>query len=239
MASHGGILGLMIFTLFYCRKMKVSWTGLGDGLCVVAPLGLMFGRTANFINGELYGRVTDVSWGMKFPDAIYNSALEDAEFGKRGEAFRAFVDYDPKLAELMENGRPLVSDRGFMLERLRNDEGLREIAANHLEIRHPSQLYEAFFEGALLFAVLWFLRVKFPKMKHGVLTGLFFVLYAIARIFCEFYRQREEESLELLSRGQFLSLFMIIIGVVFIIVGVKRGGNAPEDRVEFDKRTQK
>ncbi|MDB6076254.1 MAG: prolipoprotein diacylglyceryl transferase, partial [Akkermansiaceae bacterium] len=71
MASHGGILGLMIFTWFYARRKKVSWTGLGDGLCVVAPVGLLLGRAANFVNGELYGRIApNVAWAMKFPKAL-------------------------------------------------------------------------------------------------------------------------------------------------------------------------
>ncbi len=67
MASHGGILGIIIFTWFYARAQRVSWTNLGDNLVVVSPIGLFLVRCANFINGELYGRVTDVSWAMKFP----------------------------------------------------------------------------------------------------------------------------------------------------------------------------
>ena len=102
-----------------------------------------------------------------------------------------------------------------------------------------SQLYEAFFEGALLFAILWFLRIRYPNLKHGVLTGLFFVIYAFGRIFCEFFREREEESLELLSRGQFLSLFMVLIGTAFIVYGAKKGSTAPKDREEFDTREEK
>ncbi len=71
MASHGGILGLVIFTFYYAWKHKVSWTGLGDGLCVVSPVGIFCGRMANFINGELYGRVTSgVPWAVKFPSAF-------------------------------------------------------------------------------------------------------------------------------------------------------------------------
>jgi phosphatidylglycerol:prolipoprotein diacylglycerol transferase len=77
MASHGGIAGLMIFTWFYAKKHKVTWTGLGDGLCVVAPLGLMFGRAANFINGELYGRVANgVAWAVKFPLSLVEEPQE-------------------------------------------------------------------------------------------------------------------------------------------------------------------
>jgi len=78
MASHGGILGLMIFTLVYAYIKKVSWTGLGDALCVVAPLGIMFGRLANFINGELYGRIDkSYAWAMKFPNALFDSTAPE------------------------------------------------------------------------------------------------------------------------------------------------------------------
>lgn len=241
MASHGGILGLMIFTFFYCKKMKVSWTGLGDGLCVVAPLGLMFGRLANFINGELYGRVTNVSWGMKFPGTLYDSHLQHAEFGKRGEVFNQCIAVSPELGQPIpglegQRGGLWIENFGYMMGRFREDDTLRGIAANYLEVRHPSQLYEAFFEGALLLLILWVVRMKFPRLRHGILTGLFFILYAFARIFCEFFREREEESLELLSRGQFLSLFMVVIGMAFIIWGAKKGGNVVEDRGAFDKR---
>jgi phosphatidylglycerol:prolipoprotein diacylglycerol transferase len=67
MSSHGGMLGLVIFTFLYTRKYKISYTNLGDNLCVVAPIGLFFGRCANFINGELYGRATQVPWAVQFP----------------------------------------------------------------------------------------------------------------------------------------------------------------------------
>ena len=67
MASHGGILGVLIVTFIYARLRHVSWTGLGDNLVTAAPLGLMFGRLANFINGELYGRPATVPWAMQFP----------------------------------------------------------------------------------------------------------------------------------------------------------------------------
>lgn len=241
MASHGGILGLMVYTFFYCKKMKVSWTGLGDGLCVVAPLGLMFGRMANFINGELYGRVTDVSWGMKFPGTLYDRHLEDAEFGARGEVFNQCIAIDPQLGQPIpgaEGGQRWVDNFGYMMGRFREDDTLREVAAKYLEVRHPSQLYEAFFEGVVLLLLLWAIRFKFPRLKHGILTGLFFILYACARIFCEFFREREEETLELLSRGQFLSLFMVAIGAGFIIWGAKYGGNVVDDRAAYDKKKE-
>ncbi|HEV2966035.1 MAG TPA: prolipoprotein diacylglyceryl transferase, partial [Chthoniobacterales bacterium] len=62
MSSHGGMVGLLAFTFYYAWRHKISWTNLGDNLVVTAPIGLFFGRCANFINGELYGRATNVSW---------------------------------------------------------------------------------------------------------------------------------------------------------------------------------
>lgn len=235
MASHGGIIGLMIFTFYYMKKKKVSWTGLGDGLCVVAPLGLFFGRVANFINGELYGRKTDVAWAVKFPGALWNRELNNDEFGRRSEAFLEFQQYDPKLSQLVERGdyqAPIYSDMSLMLERFRLDDGLREIAGQYLEARHPSQLYEGILEGLLLFIILWVVRMRFPKLPHGILTGMFFILYACGRIYCENFREREEETFEYLSRGQFLSLFMVVIGVAFISWGIKSGANAFDDRAK-------
>ena len=95
MASHGGILGMVIFTWFYARKHKVSWTGLGDGLCVVAPVGLFFGRVANFINGELYGRIAEgVPWAVKFPLSLAECPNE-----VQSAAWQACTEVDPRLAQ--------------------------------------------------------------------------------------------------------------------------------------------
>ena len=74
MSSHGGMLGLIVFTFWYSWRYKISYTNLGDNLVVVAPIGLFFGRCANFINGELYGRLTTVPWAMLFPKEILDPA---------------------------------------------------------------------------------------------------------------------------------------------------------------------
>lgn len=235
MASHGGILGLMIFTFVYCKKHKVSWTGLGDGLCVVAPIGLMLGRTANFINGELWGKVTDVSWAVKFPAALWDK-LSPEEYANHNVVARKLLEADPSLREGIsaEYGG---MNRTYFLEKFRENPELKEIAGQYLEARHPSQLYEAFFEGFLLFLILYIVRVMFPRLKHGILTGLFFIIYALGRIFCEFFKQPELTSNDFgMTRGQFLSCFMLVFGVAFILWGMKYGGNAPDDRLEFDKR---
>src|SRR6266480_1766729 len=70
MSSHGGMFGLLAFTFYYAHRHKISWTNLGDNLVVTAPIGLFFGRCANFINGELYGRITNLPWAMQFPKEL-------------------------------------------------------------------------------------------------------------------------------------------------------------------------
>src|SRR5438045_7145189 len=77
MSSHGGMIGLLLFTLYYAHRHKISWLNLGDNLVVTAPIGLFFGRCANFINGELYGRATRVPWAMQFPKELLDHPTEE------------------------------------------------------------------------------------------------------------------------------------------------------------------
>src|SRR6202051_3691746 len=91
MASHGGMLGILAFTFYYAWRHKISWTNLGDNLVVTAPIGLFFGRCANFINGELYGRATDVSWAMQFPKELTENV------GEAERAIAACRQIDPTL----------------------------------------------------------------------------------------------------------------------------------------------
>jgi len=224
MASHGGILGLMIFTFFYARMQKVSWTGLGDGLCVVAPLGLMFGRLANFINGELYGRVaTGFGGAMKFPDSLGADTLAKAGGDEHSQRlildgfFRKATSIDPSLAN-----KPL----GIVKEKARSNPELMELFAEYLQPRYPSQLYQAAGEGLLLFLILIIVRLKWPKLPHGILTGLFFIFYAIFRITMEGFREPDAKTFEFgateVTKGQFYSYFMIAIGIGFIIYAKMR-----------------
>jgi phosphatidylglycerol:prolipoprotein diacylglycerol transferase len=82
--------------------------------------------------------------------------------------------------------------------------------------RHPSQLYEAFFEGIVLFAILWLVRTR-TRQPNGVLTGLFFIFYAIFRIVIEYFREPDAELIGRFTRGQFFSFFLIAIGVAFVV----------------------
>jgi phosphatidylglycerol:prolipoprotein diacylglycerol transferase len=204
MASHGGILGLGIFTWYYARKHGVSWAGLGDGLCAVGPLGLFFGRVANFINGELYGRVAaGVPWAVKFPQSL---AEEPDEV--QSMAWQACSRIEPALmnAESLEE----------LIVAARTNPEVSEALAEYLQPRHPSQIYEGLLEGLLLFAVLWVVRLRFPKAPAGMLTGLFFALYAVGRIVCEQFREPDAAMVGILTKGQFLSLFMFAISCGFL-----------------------
>ena len=205
MASHGGILGLVIFTWFYAKKHKVSWTGLGDGLCVVAPVGLFFGRVANFINGELYGRVTQgVPWAVKFPLALQQEPAE-----VQSAAWQECSRVEPSLA-----GSESFAD---LVTAVRVNPEVAKALGNFLEPRHPSQIYEALLEGALLFAILWLVRVRMPKAPHGLLTGLFFGLYALFRILGEQFREPDSAMVGFLTKGQFFSLFMFLFAAAFLL----------------------
>lgn len=209
MASHGGIAGVALFCLWYARRHRISWTGLGDTLVCAAPLGILLGRIANFINGELFGRVTNVSWAMKFPTELHHRDFLTQ--GGQPTALPDDLQHSPDIINWFEQ----------------NGGGRAELEAI-LHPRHPSQLYEAAGEGLLLFAVLYYIRVRFPKLPHGTLTGLFFLLYALVRISLENYRQPDSGS-ELimgLTKGQFYSTFMIVTGLAFLVFAWLRRDSA-------------
>jgi phosphatidylglycerol:prolipoprotein diacylglycerol transferase len=212
MSSHGGFLGLMAFTFVYARRTKLSWPAVGDGLVVASPLGLLFGRLANFINGELYGRVAQgVPWAVKFPGALFDSGV--VESTRQQEALVAINRVDAN------------ADLGNVVALMRDDPKLAETVGRFLEPRHPSQLYEAFLEGVVLFAILLFLRLKFPRLATGVLTGTFFALYAVFRIVVEGFRQPDSSWVVegILTKGQFYSLFMFVIAAGFYVYAWKWG----------------
>ena len=199
MSSHGGMVGLLAFTFYYAWRHKFSWTNLGDNLVVTAPIGLFFGRCANFINGELYGRATNVSWAMQFPKELADN-LHEAE-----RAITACRQIDPSL-----------NSSDAIVAAVRHQPQVKEILRGILTPRHPSQLYEAFFEGIVLFSILWLVRTRL-RQPNGVLTGLFFICYAIFRIIIENFREPDATLIAGFTRGQFFSFFLIAIGLAFVI----------------------
>ena len=186
MASHGGILGLVIFTYVYARWQHYSWPGVGDNLVVVAPIGLFFGRIANFINGELWGRINP------HPHPPLWAAMQ---FPKELEA------QQPELVARAYAHDPLALNA----------------LAHLLPLRYPSQLFEAALEGVVLFTILWIVRTRL-KAPVGMLTGVFMIAYALLRILGEQFREPDVGIPFTwgLTRGQFLSLFMIAVGAAFV-----------------------
>ena len=166
MSFHGGLIGLVLVGAAYSRMKKKPFLMLADMAAVAATPGIFFGRIGNFINGELYGRITDVPWAMVFP-----------------------------------GGGPYP--------------------------RHPSQLYEAFLEGLLLFAVLFVLSMK--VRMQGALISVFLIGYGLARFFVEFFREPDPHIgfvVGSLTMGQVLSLFMVAAGIVLISVQTLRARDA-------------
>ena len=218
MASHGGIAGLFLFTLWWARRHRCSWTGLGDNLVAAAPVGLFFGRLANFVNGELYGRAASVPWAMKFPEEATTWA------GGAGT-----TEQYAQLSALLTQHAPttdVADERGLILTLARANDAFAEGLRPLLTPRHPSQLYQAALEGLLLFAILFVIREKWPRAPHGLLTGLFFILYALFRIWGEHYREPDAFIMGF-TEGQFYSLFMIAVGLAFLAFAVFRGRRAP------------
>jgi phosphatidylglycerol---prolipoprotein diacylglyceryl transferase len=166
MSFHGGLIGILLFTLLFCRRRKIPLAVMTDLVVLVSPIGLFLGRMANFINGELWGRPTGHWIGMVFPA-------------------------DP----------------------------------THLP-RHPSQLYEAFAEGILLFIVMWVLRATVAKTRNdGFLSGAFLIGYGIARSSCEFFREPDAHLGFIaggVTMGQILSIPLIIAGIVVIVRAGRR-----------------
>lgn len=176
MSSHGGFIGVILFMLWYARKHNHSFWNLTDNMACTTSLGIAFGRLANFVNGELWGRVTDVRWAMIFPQ----------ELGYR------YGDYTAStIAPLVETGE--------------------------LMPRHPSQLYQAFCEGFLVFAIMLLLRRTSWSKRSGFLSACYLVLYAIARIAMEFFREPDSTVyFGWITKGQLFSAFMILGAIVIL-----------------------
>ncbi len=163
MSFHGGLIGSVLAGVWCCKRFKKDPWLIADLVTVTAPIGLGFGRLGNFINGELYGRVTSVPWAMIFP-----------------------------------SGGPFP--------------------------RHPSQLYEFFLEGVLLFTVLWFMKDKVHGA--GILTALFITLYGVLRFAVEFFREPDPQLGYILgpfTMGQVLSACMALAGAALLYWRQKKG----------------
>lgn len=185
MSFHGGFLGVVVAMWLFGRKHNISILKLMDSVAPLVPLGLASGRIGNFINGELWGRVTELNafWAMGFPQARY----EDAEAAA----------HNPLWAEWLQQYGMLP--------------------------RHPSQLYQFALEGICLFVIVWIFSKK-PR-PAGQTAALFLGGYGLFRFIAEFARQPDDYLGLLtlgLSMGQWLSVPMIVLGVIgFVWFGRK------------------
>ena len=199
MSYHGGLIGAVAAAVIYGYIKKLDIAEWGDMLVTAIPLGYTFGRLGNFINGELYGRVTSSPLGMIFPKA------------------RRFPVSEEWVAELAERtGVPV--ENGFV----------------NLP-RHPSQLYEAFFEGFFLWLIMWFIFRKRKPFK-GFMIGLYIIGYGLFRFIIEYVRQPDEgigfviklkpaldnyyrfQTVLNFTTGQILNFIQIIAGVVTLLI---------------------
>jgi phosphatidylglycerol:prolipoprotein diacylglycerol transferase len=203
MSSHGGMIGLTLVTFLYARQQRISWLSLADNIAVVAPVGLFLGRCANFINGELYGRASTVPWAMQFP----REALDLPEVGARTLA-------------AAHAAQPAIGNLEVVIERTRTDPSLQSVLHQTLTPRHPSQIYEALLEGAFLFGCLWFLRIC-TRQPRGMLAGLFLLLYAFVRVIVENFREPDAPLTGPFTRGQTLSVMLIIGGICFVMYALR------------------
>ena len=160
MSFHGGVIGVIVASKLFSNKYKTNQFIFLDLVALSAPIGIFFGRIANFINSELYGRATDVPWSVQF----------------------MFIDNIK---------------------------------------RHPSQLYEAFLEGVILFFILHYFFKKNYLKKPGLISSLFIIFYSLFRFFAEYFRSPDPQVGYLilnLTLGQLISAIFLLVGTVLFFI---------------------
>jgi phosphatidylglycerol---prolipoprotein diacylglyceryl transferase len=217
LSFHGGLAGVMLAAYWFVRKHGLTWRNLTDSLALAIPFPIFFVRCANFINGELYGRVTGehVPWAMRFPT-------------------------DPVALHLLEADRLPMRERELAIGRA-FETGVWDNVMHQVPLRHPSQLYEAFTEGLLLGLILWAIflwaRSRGFRLPQGLLSGVFLLGYGLFRSFVELYRQPDAQFrspddplgtvLGPLTMGQTLSLFVIVSGVLLLFMAWRDARRPP------------
>jgi len=212
MSYHGGVIGGILSIVIYSKVKKFDYREIGDMFAASIPLGYTFGRLGNFINGELYGRITASPLGMVFPAGGISPA--DRNFALIRES-----------AEQM--GIAAISEAGGVLN----------------YPRHPSQLYEMFFEGIVLWVFIWFFRNRKPF--KGFLLTLYLCGYGLVRFFIEYFREPDADlgyPIELaktslppalshpalnFSTGQILCFIMILTGLVWAFIASRLKDREP------------
>lgn len=231
MASHGGMIGLAAAAWWIARRHNIRMLHVIDVLCLTGPIGVVFVRTANFINGELLGKVVAPPgepapwWAVRYPTELLERPMDVANPQQR-EAQLWSVIQTNNLALPNETATDAIRR---MLDRIREgDRQLIEQVEPLISARHPSQLYQAFAEGLLILIVLW--AIWSVPRRPGVIAAWFFTLYGIGRIVTEFYRlpdaHLQTARIAGLTRGQWLSVGLIVAGLA-IFAYVRRKKDDP------------
>lgn len=221
MASHGGMIGGIVACFYFGWRHKQPVPFLLDLFAFGAPLGLFFGRIANFINGELFGRPCDPAFplAVKFPQEMNEWGTPAIPWtDAMGEHLQRAVDLLPKpLHGWRSSGQQIDAVISAIQE---GNQHVARIIEPVLTARHPSQLYEAVLEGLVVFAVLAFLWRK-PR-RPLVIGGWFAISYGIVRIIGEQFRTPDAQIINQefqnwgVTRGQLLSVLLLLAGVVIV-----------------------
>ena len=226
MSYHGGVIGAILALFIYSIRRRYDFRETGDMVTAGIPLGYTFGRLGNFINAELYGRVTGSSFGMIFPGAELSAK-------------------EPWVRQIAEK-------LGY------------STLSNYVNLpRHPSQLYEAFFEGIVTWLIIWSLRNKKPF--KGFIMGIYLISYGFFRFIIEYFREPDAglgyritlvknnippalfSSVFNFTTGQVFCFAMIVLGSIWLIIASRLPDNKPvfvypqknEKTDEEERRRQK
>jgi phosphatidylglycerol:prolipoprotein diacylglycerol transferase len=235
MASHGGILGVALAAFLFARRYKMNWLHLGDLVTLGGSVGIFFGRIANFINGELFGREA-APWfpfPVKFPNEMYiwlkldfdavSSGRNATQLLKMTTAVKALGLNPSEWTQWLNELKSSVAARNavqYQIERVvraiqDGNETVRSALGAELTARYPSQLIEAGLEGLLLFIITLIFWRK-PRLP-GYVAVTWLASYAIVRIIGEQFRMPDQQlgyQLFGLTRGQWLSIAMLAISAV-------------------------
>ena len=210
MSYHGGVIGGIIAILVYSWKKKFDYREIGDMYAASIPLGYTFGRLGNFINGELYGRITAGKLGMIFPQGAISPSSKN---------YTAILEAAERMGLAVNPGEALYLPR------------------------HPSQLYEALFEGIILWAIIWFWRNRKPF--KGFLITLYLSGYGLIRFIIEYFREPDADlgyriqfvkselppavshPLLCFSTGQILCFGMIVLGLFWAVIASRMKDSKP------------
>lgn len=236
MASHGGMLGVLVAIWLFSRRHQVQWLHVLDVGALAATPGLFLGRMANFINAELWGRpLADQAsppwWSVKYPQEMHQWPVDQLRQLRDviGEVNASSSEWTVALNRIAADPETPPADAVRWVTRRTQDlieavqagnETVIETIRPMLTAHYPSQILQAISDGPILAGVLALVWLR-PR-KPGVIAGTFLLTYGILRISTEFFRQPDASLVLGLSRGQALSVAMVLVGIALIVFCVRR-----------------